>query len=247
MTERTSVLIYGSCVARDTYELMQDGRPRAAYVARQSLISAFSAPTAVRPGTPLASPFQQRMLEGDLGSSLRATVRQHAAATAVLLVDLVDERNGVFRLEDGAWVTNTTELRRSDVLRRTSHSGLVGLGSDRHTDLWRRSLDRFVALLEEHDLTRRTAVIEAPFATSTAEGDPVPPFEGVGADEWNDRYAPYYAAVRAAGLATVRIPDDLVLSTRDHRWGVAPYHYVEGAYRSVLADLAMLEAAASHG
>ena len=240
-SDRASVLIYGSCVARDTTELMQDGQPRAAYVARQSLISAFSAPSQARAPAPLASAFQQRMLDGDLASSLRATVRHHAGGTALLLVDLVDERNGVYRLGNGSWVTNTAELRRSGILGRTPHSALVELGSDRHFELWRRCLDRFVALLDEHALTRRTVVIEAPFASDTAEGDALPPFAGISAEAWNAAYTRYYTAVRDVGLTTVRIPDELATSTREHRWGPAPYHYVEGAYRAVLDAIDALQ------
>src|SRR5690606_3435896 len=98
-------------VSRDTFELLDTSRySLLAYVARQSLISALG------PATPLAvplaelSPFQRRMVEGDIGSDLRSRLAAAARNTDLLLWDLTDERLGIYRMPDGGFVTRTPDV-----------------------------------------------------------------------------------------------------------------------------------------
>lgn len=237
---RGPVVIFGSCVSRDTFEAMRPRRPLAAYVARQSVISSFSPPVQVGLDGRLPSAFQQRMLEGDVGSSLLPTLRQHARSTSLLMVDLVDERHGVYRLGDGAWVTNSAELRRSGLLHEVDHSRLVEFGTDRHFELWHRAFTRFHQQLVRYDLLDRTVVIKAPFAEFTADGDRLPPFAGVPAAVWNDRYERYYGIVAESGLPMVTISQPSVFSDRNHKWQPEPFHYVQSAYTKLLEDMGRL-------
>lgn len=230
------VLLYGSCVSRDTYELVKDARPLAGYVARQSLISAMGDPVPTPDLSALASPFQQRMVAEDHEGALRGIVRGNADA-GVLLLDLVDERLGVYRAGDGAYVTRSNEFVKAGLHTDRDPADWIKFGTPEHVDLYRAAVERFAVLLHSLGMVPRTLVADIPFAATMEDGSPCPLHGGRTAQEWDRLYRPYFAAWEAAGVAVYRVPDDLVAATAGHRWGVGPYHYTPMTYHAVLSEL----------
>lgn len=79
-------LVYGSCDSRDTFSELPRGEFELVdYVARQSLISAYSTPVTEQPVPRMSSRFQQRMVRGDFVSSLPSVLAQHARAISPVL------------------------------------------------------------------------------------------------------------------------------------------------------------------
>lgn len=130
--------IWGSCVSRDTLEFMPDVSV-GTYIARQSAIVALAPAVDLPvPLQALESDFQRRMLAGDMTSD--ATERLSQAEAACVLVDLVDERHGVWQFPDGTFLTNSVEAFKTGVDQWAPRMGarLVEFGTDEHFDLWRQ-------------------------------------------------------------------------------------------------------------
>lgn len=224
----SNLFIYGGCVTRDTFGHLE-GHTLLEYVARQSLISAASGGTDLLGTGVLASAFQNRSLDGDIKSNLFPSLRRRADDTDLVLIDLLSERLGVLALSDGAYVTNSRELGLSGRLGPLK-TKRIAFGTDRHYKLWERATTRLMSTLERTNLTSKVLVLETPWAEQTEAGTQVPPFRGMQAPEANQLYLRYYALIRKLGLRSVRIPDDLAVSSLAHKWGPAPYHYADPAY-----------------
>lgn len=130
--------IWGSCVSRDTLEFMTDF-DTGTYVARQSAIVALAPATDLSaPLDELESDFQRRMLAGDTGAD--AGARLEAQRAACVLIDLVDERRGVWQLPNGTYLTNSVEAFRTGIDQWGPDMGarLIEFGTNEHFELWRQ-------------------------------------------------------------------------------------------------------------
>lgn len=220
-------LVYGSCVGRDIPRVVTGKFELTGYIARQTWISAFTnpveAPDLPRPG----SNFQARSVKGDFESNARSAFRRLAADTDVLVIDIASDRHGAAAYQ-GGYVSLTPDHRRT-------FGGIVPggqripFGSAKHRRLFATAVRRGVASLDKIGLLDRTVVLEAPFTDRTITGEPMPgPRES--ADRINEAYVPYYDALRAAGLPTLRLPDELAVADLGHEWGPGQDHYAERAY-----------------
>lgn len=223
-----NIFIYGGCVTRDAFEHLE-GHTLLEYVARQSLISAASAGTDLLGTRALASAFQNRSLDGDIKSTLLPKLRRRAHDADLVLMDLLSERLGVLALSDGSYVTNSRELHASGRLGALKPKQ-IAFGTDRHFNLWQRAVGRLMRNLSDANLTSKVLVIETPWASQTDTGEPVTPYRGIPAAEANKLYLRYYDHMRTLGLRGVRIPDELAVSSLNHKWGPEPYHYADPAY-----------------
>ncbi|WP_349829363.1 DUF6270 domain-containing protein [Brevibacterium litoralis] len=140
--EQLPVAIYGSCVSRDLCEFWPEARV-ARYVARQSAIVRLEPVGRGRyTSDDFESRFQARMYSGDRMANAGKQILDSKAA--VLLVDLVDERRGVWRFPDGTYLTNSVEAFRIGVEQwAPAHGGrLIPFGTDEHFYLWREGFER---------------------------------------------------------------------------------------------------------
>ena len=234
------VLVYGSCVARDTIEFAAAGSVELqGYVARQSLISVDSDATAHLPDAmTVSSKFQERMIRADFLGGLLERITSMRSGLDVLLWDLADERHGVYRFTDGTIATRSIDtMRIPELEQRFAEAELLPFGTPEHFTVWRDHATRFAERLRALDLFDRTVVLEVPWAVLTTEGTPSPWSMGVRAKDANARYAPYYALLREHGFRMVALPEEVVLADPQHRWGLAPFHYTPAVYREVLRQL----------
>lgn len=232
--------LYGSCVARDTLELV-DHRTLAvaSYTARQSLLSAGSNASAHLPrDIALDSAFQRRMIKNDFAGSLLQELQGSVASVDVLLWDLADERHGVHRFPDGTFVTRSIDnVRAPEVLAVLNATEHLPLGSPEHLELWSKAAENFTDFLRTTGLLERTAVLEVPWALLTTQGRSTPWSMGMRARDANRLYQPYYAALRSLGHLIIEVPPEMVLADPDHKWGLAPFHYTEDVYQEVLRQI----------
>lgn len=228
--------VFGSCVSRDTVAFMmqRDRAPWKAgpYTARQSLVSAgASAPEGLLDLTSISSAFVRRTLALDVACDRRAVLRQ-AASADVLLWDLTDERLGFFDLPGGGVLTRTFEGMAAGLYDRLDGARLVEWGTDEHFERWRVALRSWQEDLAATDLAGRTILLETYWALADDAGAPTPVSNGMYAAEANWFAVRYFEAARAvAGVRTARLPDELTVASADHRWGPAPFHYTDAAYR----------------
>jgi hypothetical protein len=226
------IFIYGSCVTRDGVEWWPDyGFELDGYVARQSLISSQSVATeadAKFAFSAIDSSFQQRMALGDLSGDLVTQIENHKAE--VIVWDLCDERNGVHRFTSGSFLT------RNILYKDAKMKGeIIGFGRDDHFELWTKALDVFL----ERAGGRRIVVNATPWAVSNDQGQPVN-CDASKAIAFNTSAERYFAELAARGLEIIRVDQNEALALSTHKWGEAPFHYVEGTYHAFLKQLKAL-------
>lgn len=231
MSTPPRVAIHGSCVSRDTVTHLAGSVELLVYVARQSLLSVGS-PAAGVAGRldPIASPFQERMVRGDLRGDALDVLAGVADRVDVLLLDLVDERSGVLDVGGGT-VTRLAELWAAGGARATAGARHLRLGEDEHLRRWTQAAQRYLRRLEELDLLERALLLRTPWASRLEDGTPMDlPTWMTPPDVANRRYEPYFAVLEEAGVQTVALPDPLAVSSAAHRWGPSPFHYADAAY-----------------
>ncbi|MDD1477229.1 DUF6270 domain-containing protein [Arthrobacter sp. H16F315] len=225
-----NLMIYGSCVSRDAFPLLDPEFRLVSYVARQSMISAMSKPTDLLPGDALSSAFQDRSLVGDIRSNLLQLVRRFAGDLDVLVIDLTDERLGVVRLPDGSHVTRSHELVSSERLKAVQgRTQDIRILTERHWTLWESAATRLLGALSQMGLREKTVILNTPWAETTHGGEPAPPFWNFDTPEVNAYFSECCAHMRSLGFKVVDLPEDLRYAAADHKWGAAPYHFEDSA------------------
>lgn len=222
-----NVLVYGSCVSRDLVALNANKLTCIDYIARQSWISAGTGAISADLNPSLTSAFQNRMLMGDIRSSAIPTLKEKADDADILLVDIVDDRFGV-RECNGGFITPSAEFQSSGIGKQLPVGKIIAFGTDDHFELWKSAANIIVECIES--LLDKTFVLRTKFTNRSADGVPVPPARGREANEWNIDYDRYYSYLKGLGVKVLELPDELAVSTSEHQWGVAPFHYVNEAY-----------------
>ncbi|PFG44333.1 hypothetical protein ATJ88_3055 [Isoptericola jiangsuensis] len=234
------VFIYGSCVSRDTFEHFEPSQfELVQYVARQSAISAYTRPVTLVEPPALNSSFQQRMVTGDYDSSLRTLIPESAAQTDLVLVDLTDERLGVYVLPDGSVVTRSNELVGSGAEQYLpAGSQHLPFGSEQHFQYWSHGIAAVGDLLRQHMPRAAIVLLDVPWAERSENGAPTPESFGISAAEANPVFDAYVdVAAQALQAEVISLRPDEVLSGPDHPWGDAPFHYAGSVYRKLVTTI----------
>ncbi|MGP9734868.1 DUF6270 domain-containing protein [Brachybacterium sp. AOP42-C2-15] len=222
-----SLFVYGSCVSRDLIEIPSVDATCIDYVARQSWISA-AAPTGIADVEfGLGSAFQRRMLAGDLAGDALEQLRQGAGKAGAILLDIVDDRFGVYPCGAG-FLTPTAEFHAAGLRNMLELGEHIPFGTSEHLELWTAAARTIWSALGEY--RHKAFLLGANFTARSIDGAEVPQALGRGADEWNRLYRPYYERARDIGFQTLMLPDSLAVTTPHHRWNAAPFHYVEFSY-----------------
>lgn len=222
-----SMLIYGSCVSRDTKAHFPDWEGPV-YVARQSMISSDAGPVELRGESQLSSDFQNKMIRWDqLGNGFDLVLEALPRAD-LLLIDLVDERRGVWEITPDRFVTNSFELHQSRLIDAQSPAPrLVPFGTDEHFRLWSAAARTFVA--EVQSSTTPAFVFAPAWATRSVGGKSMAYLQR-SASEWNALYVRYHAFLAHLGLPLLTAPHHLTVADEQHVWGLEPFHYVRPFY-----------------
>lgn len=222
-----NVTVYGSCVSRDLVALQKKTMNCIDYVARQSLISAASKAQEPMLDTELSSKFQNEMLAGDFRSDAFQRLHTNATESDLILIDIIDDRFGVYPFGE-SYITPSAEFAQSGVRQSLQLGTHIPFGTDEHFELWMPA-----ALAMKQSLSENMAkcfVLSAPFTDASLDGTIVPEALSRNATVWNQQYARYYDHLGSIGFNVIRLPSKMAVSTKYHQWGVAPFHYVEGAY-----------------
>ncbi|MFM5903680.1 MAG: DUF6270 domain-containing protein [Microbacteriaceae bacterium] len=226
------IFIYGSCVTRDSVDWWPEfGFEMDGYVARQSLISSQSPIDYKGVGfdfDSISSNFAKRMALGDVGANLNREIAKHQAE--VILWDLCDERGGVLQRPSGSFMTRNVVYSKAELPGR-----IFQMGTEEHFNLWVKALDEFLRANEGV----RIIVNATPWALVTDAGNPVNG-DATKAETFNKNIERYYAELETRGLELIRVPQDKTIARVDHKWGEAPFHYVDDTYKEMLVRLKQL-------
>ncbi len=252
----SKVAIIGSCITRDLWPILGEAPADLLYVSRTSLPSLFSPPLgdvaiAGTPPEPLKR-HQHNALAADLTKTALDALIAHAPSH--IIFDFIDERFDLLAA-NGALATRSWELEASGYLAQPVFETArdVPRLSGGCDQLWAAAADELAALLAQTPLGRATLILhEAQWAGSyldadgtRADFDPeieILPGRVAHAADHNallDRYQRGLTA-RLPGLATVSAPPDLRMASVDHRWGLSPFHYVDGYYAEIWRQLRAL-------
>lgn len=160
------IAIFGSCVSRDTCEYMPEATV-VTYVARHSVTS-LDTPhgTEEMDLSDLNSAFQKRMVTSDLKGNGVECIVKHAEDLDLVLIDLVDERRGIWLFPNGTTMTNSLEIETCGAARDARHEGarLVDFGTDEHFERWKSGFEKLVEGLSAADLRGRTILLDIEWA-----------------------------------------------------------------------------------
>lgn len=222
-----NAFVYGSCVSRDLVALFASELNCLDYIARQGWISAASMPHGATGTTQLTSPFQQRMLDGDFASNGLAELSNALPVADVVVMDIIDDRFGVYPLGD-SYITPTAEFGASGLRPALDLGKHIPFGSDRHFELWCTAAEKVRETVG--DYSGKTFLLAAPYTDVSVDGNRIVPALEKPSNLWNEQYQRYYRFAKQSGFQVLTLPDAFAVSTPHHKWGVAPFHYLEASY-----------------
>lgn len=230
------VLVFGSCVTRDAFELADARVVVHDYVARSSMGTALTE----RPVTgvdvdALSSPFQRRTVSRDLDKGLREIVQQ--PGWDVLVHDPIDERFHVMVGPDGEVATRSNELRATGW--DAPEFRLVASGSDEHFALWEAGWVRLIDLLDSLGRRGDLRVNRVAWALTDDQGGTLTGSALADAERANAYLDRLYARMEhdlPADRFYAYSPQELV-SAGEHKWGPSPFHFGDDLYVRTVAHL----------
>lgn len=238
-----NLLIYGSCVSRDIFNLEESRDFKLVdYYARSSMASlcsdAYENSNAL---SRIPSAFRRRMVACDFSKEI-LSARDKFSTADVILIDLIDERFDLITLPSGQLITSSNELAESGLLSDESISGfkVVQHGTTERRELWLQGMRKFFQFLK--DLKKIDQVIinkvfwSSKFDTETNTPFPVAhPF----IEKANIELAWMYDALRSELREDqfITFAPSLLTADENHQWGPSAFHYCKNYYREALAQI----------
>lgn len=229
-----NVLIIGSCVSRDIFNLpaAQDLQ-LSLYVARSSLASIFSPiPFKDTYSAHVKSPFQKRLVEWDIEK--KSVGRLKTAAADLVIIDSIDERFNIATLPNGGRCTLSSVLMATKI-GLPPDAKTVRSGSPQFINWWTEGWTQLLELLEERELKEKILVNKVFCQPKSVNGIE---FDKNLVDRINDVLEKIYK-IQERSLSpnqfieysnTLTCPDD-------HQWGPAPFHFDENSQMLALKKI----------
>ena len=252
--------ILGSCTTRDAFEF---ATPLACeiscYLARTNFRCLSSAPWIEGkefifqsdPGVPF-SEFRRRLAEGELLKTHRQRLLGMVATLDVLILDLIDDRFDSAVLPDGRCVVLSPELLQNATLLKP-YEKVCFLTDPRWQAAWVGQGCAYLQALRRVNPDLLICVHRAPLCFRTNQGKKIKPQYFMRRfrparflEKWAEAEQTFIEQLQrsVAGIHLLEVDPSLHLANADHRWGIAPFHYVDGYYHEFIERF--LSAARSH-
>lgn len=232
------VFLFGGCVIRDAYQMLRPEIGLAGYVARQSLLSAMGPSTDLLEEPVLESKFQERMLRGDIAGDLLEQIDSVSEEIDLLVIDCNIERVGVYELEDGSYITRSSELAKSGIMSNLSQQPrVVSPWTQGFQEKYRFAASGLVEELAARDLLGRTMLVRSPMALLDSNGDPFDKHVNRPVDQVRDALLRVTDVLASQGIDTISLPEDLAIGDPGHQWGRMPLHYIPTATKWVASEM----------
>lgn len=251
------VAIVGSCITRDVWPIVGEAPPQGLlYISRTSFPSLFSTPLVgvelTDEAPPELAPFPHRAMVADLDKTALSALLAHQPTH--IIFDFIDERLDLLATGETI-VTHSWELDVSGYLAQPPFAAArpISRTSAASDLLWSQAAGEMAAFIRATPLREaRIIVHEARWADHYLDADgelrpfaeEVEIFTGKPARiaDYNavlDRYQRVFRELFPQA-EWVAAPNDLHMGDASHRWGLSPFHYVEGYYREVWRQLQAL-------
>ena len=232
-----NAVIFGSCVTRDTTEVMGgDEVTVARYIPRMSILSAGSnACRNIDGDLTGASRFQIRNVEADIRGQLLPVLARHSDVD-VLLWDLVDERHGVLEFEDGSIMTRSIDAQAiPETANAVKSAREIPFASAEHFNRWAGAASAIVDGLDAIGMLDKVLVLDVSWAEVASDGRIPPQSAGLGSEQANSAYQPYFDHLRSLGLRIAEVRS--TIADPQHQWGFAPFHYDDETYARIRREI----------
>ncbi|QZA81266.1 DUF6270 domain-containing protein [Deefgea piscis] len=217
------VLIFGSCISRDIFELDKDGSIVIKdYFARSSFASVYSSGGVIvdYDGVDINSPFRRRAVVRDLNNQFINDLK--CIEFDVLILDFIDERFDYFLTDDGAVFVLSDELLQSNFILPSGRR--IAADSDEKFNLFCLGWNNFWAEIIKLGCESKI-IVNAPFwAKETNCGKK---FHVGHVDKNNNILNRIYSIVKKdVPLSQVIVFDKInAYVPLVHKWGCQPFHF----------------------
>ncbi len=219
------IAIHGSCVTRDFAEFC--GWEVLHYQARSSMCSKTGLKTEYDENflENIPSKFQRRMVQWDLES------RSFSANNAdAIIIDLIDERFDVFT-HGNTISTRSQAYHKSNVLSTIQgHKKRVERGSEEHFQLFEKGVKNFAEYIDAPVILHN-----ARWAITYLEHGEKKQFERELFHKENNHLLDKQTQILLENIPFTSIVSapKLQVADRNHKWGLAPFHYIPEYYDSI--------------
>jgi len=237
-----NILIFGSCVSRDIFNLEYSRDFKVSnYYARSSFASLVGKPYEDYAAlSNISSKFQRSMVFNDFSKEV-LTASAKIDNADIILIDLIDERYDLVVFPSGEMITNSDELATSRLLKTPGLDfRLVKQGTPERRDLWLKGVRRFFDLLRAHNKLDRVLVNKAFWAAEfEVKTDTVYPVDHQKIEAANKDLQWMYDALgnELRDDQFIEFQPGVCTASESHRWGISPFHYGDRYYKEALLQL----------
>lgn len=208
--------VFGSCITRDPFEFSSSNHTVGKYIARSSLVSAADdKPLSMPIEFDLGNNFRNRCLNDDLQKDFRNYV--HNSESEVLVIDLIQERYGLNRLNDGLF-TYSQDFRKAKL-----PIGKI-IRYDNHFELFKKYIYKISDMLSGY----KTIIIHEAnlcpiYYKNNGEIGSLPINE---TDEYFlEHGSKYYNLIKEIVPNTFSLKITGYIGSETHKWGPGKAHY----------------------
>lgn len=241
--EKLKVGILGSCVSRDAFEF-ESGKYdlKGNYFARSSIVSIMSAPVECAQSN---IKVDNQWLRWILNNDFQKTVLQQLKERNLdcLVIDLIDERFDLLKIGQGI-VNGSDELFKACKEFIENHGSVTSIKRDspQAHELFAEAAQKFANRLNEEFADLPIIIHKALCSTNYTDGKEVYKFskESTALYENMNSYLSFYYSIlekEINNVSVIHLPQEVQLASKSHRWGLAPFHYIDDYYRAFLREL----------
>lgn len=226
------LLIKGSCVSRDMLEIDQKtSYELVGYHARSSM-AVLSVGQVVNTQNlrkyldKIESPFQKRMVEHDFSHRILSSIND--LEFDAILWDLIDERFWLAIPEGGGLATFSNEFKSADIPVVSK----INTHSDEFFQLWCEGVNNFMRKIEVMECKSPLILQKAFWSNKLDTGLKLEDFADERIEKENFKLQRMYQYLDkfSDSINIIEFPDDLLVIKSSHKWGVAPFHYIDSYY-----------------
>lgn len=229
------VFIQGSCVTRDSFEYNLDKKFEIIHYGARSSIASLCFSSIKKPFdlSKLQSNFQKKMLEDDHNRNLFQYILEKNFD--LFIMDFIDERGGLININNLGYVTNLAELKSSGVTDTADSIEIIEPYSNYHKRLFFAGFNRIYNELKKINKENSCIINKVFWATRNEKDEYVTPTIDhiIKANDFlEDIYS--HISKHYPKIQFIEYSNKNIIANSNHKWGMSPFHYVDGFYLETL-------------
>lgn len=233
------VLVFGGCVSRDAFEYDTAGEFKiAGHFARSSFASAFSSGLQEDLDySVIESKFQRRVVRWDVEKEFPRRMKH--IDYDLILVDIMSNRFDLLQ-RGSSVVTMSKPFKKLGIDATVAQGRIVKSWSDEYLSLWEKGFSQFYYAARSLGVSKLIRISKAYLTHVLDDGGTVsnntPLVELDRRNAFLDKC--YGFAESLLGKECFFCYEEShFIAARDHRWGIAPFHYIDEFYLHTLQQL----------